>query len=150
MKTNQNVRYTIEERAKKHYGITTVPEFAGYMLPDGKMLNFSDGGYQRDQDHRNISYFYKTKDGDGCFGTYMYKFMRRGNIRCSCNECCYGFEFSKLPTKEQWITLRDIHRDAEEMGKSFIIEKKMPNGIKTFDFDEFSLYLENHADYYLY
>lgn len=36
--------YTIENRAKRTYGATTVPEFAGYLLKDGDMLNFSYGG----------------------------------------------------------------------------------------------------------
>lgn len=37
----KNKKYSIEERAKKHYGLTDIFEFAGYMLEDGTMLKLS-------------------------------------------------------------------------------------------------------------
>lgn len=136
--------YKIENRAKRYYGTTEIPEFAGYLLTDGSMLNFSCEGYQRDEDHRNISQFFKTKNDDGCFSTYMYKFMRRGNIRVSCSGGCYGLEFIKTPTRDQLYAIRSIYRTAEDLAIPFIIEKALPDyHIKTFDFDDFMEYMQN-------
>lgn len=36
--------YSIENRAKKYYGLTDNFQLAGYLLTDGTMLNFSDEG----------------------------------------------------------------------------------------------------------
>lgn len=142
---------TIEERAVKTYGLTDIPEFAGYMLANGTMLNFSYEGNQRDEDHRNVSQFFKHSENDGCFSKYMYKFIDRGNIRCSCNECCYGFEFSKVPTREQWLALYKLYQRAEAMGMSFVIEQKLTNNAihPFYDFYDFMDWLSYEADYCL-
>ena len=44
------------QEAIKHYGTTENFEAAAYLLPDGKMLDFTEGnaGEQRGADHRNI------------------------------------------------------------------------------------------------
>lgn len=45
------------QRAISHYGLTADPREAGYILPDGSLLDFSEGGRgQRSQDHRNVSF----------------------------------------------------------------------------------------------
>lgn len=143
--------YTIEERAKRYYGLTEVPQFAGYLLKDGKMLNFSHEGRQRDCDHRDIAQFFTNSENKWSGTPFLYKFMRRGNIRCSCDNCCYGFEFAKIPTREQWKILKQLHKEAEDLGLAFIIEKEMPgHRIKKFDFCDFTTYIKQHADYYLY
>lgn len=142
--------YTIENRAKRQFGITEIPEFAGYMLADGTMLNFSYEGRQRDIDHREINEFFRAGN-NGWFSEPIYKFMNRGNIRCSCSSGYYGFEFIKVPTKEQYLALQRIHRTAEMLGHSFHIEKTSFNGkVKAFcDFYDFMEWLEHEADYYL-
>lgn len=37
------------------YGFTPYPHLAGYLTPDGELLNFSYEGYQRDMDHREVT-----------------------------------------------------------------------------------------------
>lgn len=44
------------EKAKAHFGITHNPNTAGYITPDGDMLDFSGGGgFERYEDHRGIA-----------------------------------------------------------------------------------------------
>lgn len=123
MKYIKDHPYCIEERAKKIFGETNVFEFAGYILEDGTMLNFSYGGYQRDEDHRIIGEFYSKASGTEA----LCKFMRRGNIRCSCNKDNYCFEFAKAPTEKQWQVLRHAARLCERNQINFYLENETNN-----------------------
>lgn len=120
----KNKPYCIEERAKKLFGLTNIFEFAGYMLEDGTMLNFSYGGYQRDEDHRIIGQFYKKAQGTQALG----KFMRRGNIRMMCHPNYYYLEFAKPPTTEQISRIKEIEKDAHKLGYEFLLEKNDRKG----------------------
>ena len=120
----KNHPHCIEERAKKYYGITDVFEFAGYILPNGEMLNFSYGGYQRDEDHRNIGCFFSTAQG----WEAMVKFMKRGNIRVCCSSSGFRFEFIRKPTKEQIQTMREAYRTARKLQMPFMIEQSSADG----------------------
>lgn len=121
--------HCIEERAKKYYGLTDIFEFAGYLLPDGTMLNFSYEGRQRDEDHRNIGIFFEKAQGWDA----MMKFMRRGNIRCMCDSFGYRFEFIKTPTKEQVRTMQQAFRIARQHDSVFpcVIEQCSKDGKRT-------------------
>ena len=121
--------HCIEERAKKYYGTTDVFEFAGYILHDGIMLNFSHEGRQRDVDHRDIGEFFKKAQGVEA----MVKFMKRGNIRCMCDLQGYRFEFIVPPTKEQVYILREAARIARQYDRLFplVIEQSSKNGKRT-------------------
>lgn len=116
----KNKPYCIEERAKKFYGITECFELAGYLLENGEMLNFSDGGYQRDQDHRNIGFFFEKASGVNA----MIKFMNRGNIRVSCHNTDYCFELSKQPTLKQTQQIKKAYYEATMNAKGFYLEYK--------------------------
>ena len=60
------------KRAKKEKGTTRNPREAGYVLPDGTMLNFSGGERgHRYEDHREI---FDAYNGDPCLETVMYHF----------------------------------------------------------------------------
>ena len=83
----KNHKYSIEERARRKYKTTDYFEFAGYILEDGTMLNFSHENRQRDMDHREIEEFFTKAQGTDA----LCKFMRRGNIRVSCNSTDYCF-----------------------------------------------------------
>jgi hypothetical protein len=43
-----------EQEALNFYGETKNPSKAGYILSNGKLLDFSEGGDERSLDHRNI------------------------------------------------------------------------------------------------
>lgn len=47
---------TYVDRLVKHYGVTDAPSLGGYLLPDGRFLDFSEGSGTRAQDHRNITW----------------------------------------------------------------------------------------------
>ena len=117
-------KYGIEERAKKVFGTTEVFELAGYLMPNGEMLNFSYSGYQREEDHRIIEQFFSKAQGT----TALNKMLRRGNIRVLCSRDSYCFEFWRTPTKEQIYMLKLAEREANELGYYFCIEQSHPNG----------------------
>ena len=120
----KNHPFCIEERARKVFGETDIFEFAGYMLEDGTMLNFSHEGYQRDEDHRIIGQFFEKAQG---YDAIM-KFMRRGNIRCSCGSFGYMFSFIKEPTGEQMRTMLRAYDQSGDSGGGFLIAKCNKDG----------------------
>lgn len=142
---------TIEEKAIHDYGITNHPEFAGYMLTDGRMLNFSYEMNQRDQDHRNIGFYFKKSkyESPGDNSIYMYKFMKRGNIRVKCNDKYYGFEYVKLPTYEQMLELKTHAQYAYKNHIDFCIETytKRRKHLVFHTFHEFCNHIEQYVHY---
>ena len=44
------------DRLVKFYGVTDNPKLGGFILPDGSLLDFSEGSGGRSQDHRNINW----------------------------------------------------------------------------------------------
>ena len=120
----KNHPFCIEERARKVFGETDIFEFAGYMLEDGTMLNFSHEGYQRDEDHRIIGQFFEKAQG---YDAIM-KFMRRGNIRCSCGSFGYMFSFIKEPTEEQMRTMQRAYDQSRDSDGGFLLTKCNKDG----------------------
>jgi hypothetical protein len=55
-RAKQNKKEFLEQAALKHYGETENINYAGYILEDGRMLNFDEGGGMRSIDHRNIGF----------------------------------------------------------------------------------------------
>ena len=147
-------RRTIEQRAKAEWGTTTVPQFAVYMLPDGDMLNGSFGGFQRDRDHREINEFMpKLNNGKPYEGMpYIRRFMKRGNIRMHCDRESINLQFWKTPTRDQWITLRTILKEYEDLGMRIYIEKYYPykRSITFFDRESFVEWLSSQVNWCLY
>ncbi len=145
-KSNKFRKNSIEERARKVFGETEYFELAGYLLRNGSMLNFSYGGYQRDEDHRIIGQFYSKAQGTEA----LRKFMRRGNIRCMCSNYDFCFEFDKLPTREQFEMLNKAHSLAIRNALDFRIERECKNKkYRVFTWDSFCDYLRKYADYYV-
>ena len=132
----------IEEKAKKYYQTTTIFEISGYMLQDGIMLDFSEGTGAFRQDHANICYFFKG-DGTKGYSRYVYKFMRRGNIRLSPES--KGFEFTIIPTKEQYLSLKSLHKDYHLERIERYSEKKKRTVFNSFR--EFEDYIREKVDY---
>ena len=120
----KNHPFCIEERARKVFGETDIFEFAGYMLEDGTMLNFSYEGHQRDEDHRTIGQFFEKAQG---YEAIM-KFMRRGNIRCSCGSFGYMFSFIKELTREQMRTMQRAYDQSLVSNGGFLLAKCNKDG----------------------
>lgn len=98
--------------AANEYGTTENPQEAGYILPDGSMLDFSDGEGMRDTDHRNINGAFSDAGiqlPDNWSRTdAMCEFIRRGAIRYIPE--CNGFNMCQEPTREQYRTIKRIIR----------------------------------------
>ncbi len=148
------MKRTIEQRAKEEWGTTEVPQFAIYMLTDGEMLNGSFGGFQRDRDHREINEFMpKLSNGKPYEGMpYIRRFMKRGNIRMHCNRDSINLQFWKTPTREQWISLRELLKECEELGMRVYIEKYYPykRSITFYDKKSFLEWLSSQVNWCLY
>lgn len=138
----KNHKYSIEERARRKYKTTDYFEFAGYILEDGTMLNFSHENHQRDMDHREIAEFFTKAQGTDA----LCKFMRRGNIRVSCNSTDYCFELSVKPTALQWRKLIIAALMARRYSINLYIEydKTANKKIIIRSYDELTAYLTKH------
>ena len=94
--------------AEKYFGTTYKIAEAGYLLTDGKLLDFSgrhEGapvGY-RSVDHRDISDAFDGDYGDDSYTGGMIQFMQAGNIRLSPESG--GINLSVKPNKQQLDTL---------------------------------------------
>ena len=129
-------QYSIEERAKKYYGTTSIFEFAGYLLEDGQMLNFSYEGNQRDVDHREIGQFFK----EACGTESLLKFMRRGNVRVMADGNGYRFEYMNPLTNKQEEVIKEAYKSAEDIGIEFLLEKDNEKGSSQKRFHDYSEY----------
>lgn len=94
--------------AEKYFGTTYKIAEAGYLLTDGKLLDFSGrhdgapGGY-RSVDHREITDAFDGEYGDDSYSGGMIQFMQAGNIRLSPESG--GINLSVKPNKQQLPTL---------------------------------------------
>lgn len=97
--------------AVKEFGYTPYFYDAGYIVPNGKMLNFSGEKGQhfgsRGQDHRAIGAIYANVEGSQA----MLKFMGEGNIRIMPESPGLDISSSSEPTSEQYATIRKFVRE---------------------------------------
>ena len=98
--------------AANEYGTTEDPQEAGYIIPDGSMLDFSGGEGIRGTDHRNIAGAFRDAGiqlPDNWSRTdAMCDFIRRGAIRYIPE--CNGFNMCQEPTQQQYRTIKNIIR----------------------------------------
>ena len=88
------------KRAKELYGVTENISDAAYILPDGEMLDFSEGGVMRTLDHRNVgNVFEDVKESIGATEG-MHKFMDLGAVRITPEDG--GVDIRVPPTGEQY------------------------------------------------
>ena len=96
------------KQAVKEFGYT--PHFydAGYILPNGKMLNFSgekDRHFgSRGQDHRAIGIIYANTQGTDA----LIRFMNDGNIRIMAESPGLDISSNSEPTREQYSIIRSF------------------------------------------
>ena len=100
------------KQAVDQFGYTTDFREAGYLLPNGKMLNFSGekGRHygSRGEDHRGIGIIYASSKYQG--GEAMMQFMRDGNIRVMAETPGVDLISTKEPTAEQYAAIRNMAR----------------------------------------
>ena len=94
------------KQAVKEFGYTPYFYDAGYIVPNGKMLNFSgEKGYHyggRGQDHRAIGTIYADTTGSDALN----RFVKDGNIRIMAESPGIDISAAVEPTKEQYATIR--------------------------------------------
>lgn len=117
--------------ARKTIGITANPLEAGYILPDGKLLDFS-GGIEgaRTLDHRDIRQEGFNPAGLKKKGTAgMYEWMGRGAVRIDAKN---GVATSLgVPSKKQIQAIVDAFHYTKKYGKYVALEDKTGRSIAT-------------------
>lgn len=93
------------KQAVKEFGYTPYFYDAGYITPNGKMLNFSGekGKHygSRGQDHRAIGVIYEETEGTDALN----RFVKDGNIRIMAESPGIYISTAAEPTKEQYSTV---------------------------------------------
>jgi hypothetical protein len=107
-------------RAAEKFGYTSRFETAGYILPDGRMLDLGEGSSVKTQDHRAIAEVFDGEDGSRA----MNRFISEGNVRII--DAAPGIEISasSAPTVSQYNTI------------SRFIERSRPKGHFDVDFTD--------------
>jgi hypothetical protein len=122
--------------AVKEFGYTPYFYDAGYLLPNGKMLNFSGekGNHfgSRGQDHRAIGIVYANVSG----GKAMLKFMSEGNIRVMAETPGLDISSDVEPTSEQYSVIKRFARESAKE-KYFMVDitDKDGNVIGTYSYE---------------
>lgn len=124
------------KEAVKQFGLTTNFREAGYLLPNGKMLNFSGekgvhNGH-RYEDHRSIGFVYADKQGSEA----MNAFMAGGNIRVMAETPGIDISTKAEPTAEQYAQIRNMaNRFAGEEFFSVDFSDERGNHIDNIEYD---------------
>ena len=106
------------KKALKSFKTTTNFNEAGYLLPDGKLLNFSGGERNhRYRDHREIGEIYEATQGAAALN----RFMSDGNIRIMAESPGVDITSGVEPTKEQYAAIRRfVNANGVKSGKFFV------------------------------
>lgn len=91
---------------------------AGYLLPDGKMLDFSGGERNhRYRDHREIGEIYEATQGANALN----RFLNDGNIRIMAESPGVDISANGEPTAEQYAAIRKfVMSHGTDKGKFFV------------------------------
>lgn len=115
----QKAEMTADDRRKaavKEFGYTPYFYDAGYLLPNGKMLNFSGEKGQhygtRGQDHRAIGMVYDSLQGSQA----MNAFMNEGNIRVMAESPGIDISTETPLTSEQYKTIKEMVNEYKDKG----------------------------------
>lgn len=106
------------KKALKAFKTTINFNEAGYLLPDGKMLNFSGGERNhRYRDHREIGEIYEATNGVAALN----RFLNDGNIRVMAESPGIDLASGMEPTKEQYLAIRRfINANGVKDGRFFV------------------------------
>ena len=98
--------------AKEQFGVTEEFRRAGYILPDGQMLDFAQNDRSRDTDHRAILEVFgpaEVKNGTEALN----EFLLDGNVRVMAEAPGVDISADTAPTAQQ---LEQIRKMAEQLG----------------------------------
>ena len=115
------------KQAVNEFGYTPYFYDAGYIVPNGKMLNFSGEKGQhygsRGEDHRAIDAIYENTNGTDA----LVRFMNDGNIRIMAETPGLDISASTEPSKEQYTTIRRFANEYAD-GGYFAVDLSDENG----------------------
>ena len=133
-------------RAKELFGTTTSPNEAGYILPDGTMLDFSGRHYEppapisgpfreRMADHREIAFAWPEDDSPGGFEG-MKQVMNWGAIRFSTFHETVVVNLVRLPTEAQ---IKAVDRTLWLNPDAVLVVEVDDSELDQIDYQEFTL-----------
>ncbi len=113
--------------AKEKFGTTDAFEKAGYILPDGEMLNFAQNEAARDTDHREImDVFGPTDVTEGTDA--LNKFLAEGNIRVMAEQPGIDLSASVEPTAQQLEQIREMAKTLGAEKRQFTLDFSTKDG----------------------
>ena len=115
------------QMAKEKFGTTGAFEKAGYILPDGEMLNFAQNEAVRDTDHREImDVFGPTDVTEGTDA--LNKFLAEGNIRVMAEQPGIDLSASVEPTAQQLEQIRKMAKTLGAEKRQFTLDFSTKDG----------------------
>lgn len=102
---------SVIDKAIEMFGITENPASAGYILSDGRMLNFGEGG-SRSKDHREIGILL---DGDLRGFEAIKAFCELGNIRMNVGTSSISFDIFVRITPDQLDRIENLIEHYDNM-----------------------------------
>lgn len=122
--------------AADKFGYTDDFLLAGYLLPDGKMLDFSSEEgkrfRQRDIDHRAVSDIYEYTQGTAALN----RFLKDGNVRIMAGTPGIDVSSVSEPTSEQYAVIKRFVRDVSQK-RRFDVDISAEDGrnVGTYNYD---------------
>ena len=115
------------KKALKAFKTTTNFNEAGYLLPDGKLLNFSGGERNhRYRDHREIGEIYEATQG----AEALNRFLNDGNIRIMAESPGIDLASGVEPTAEQYDAIRRFVKSHGAQEGQFFVDFSDAEGHK--------------------
>lgn len=115
------------DKTLKRYPLTEDIRKAGFILPDGKMLNFSlRGGNERDTEHRRVGFMVQEGYDGQDFGPMYDWMMRTGGVRVTGNQNRLFAELAGKPTTTQINKIVEEYNNNRDKYDSMIIAVTIP------------------------
>ena len=115
------------EKTLKRFGTTEDIGKAGFIMPDGKMLNFSmRGGNFRDTEHRRVGFLTKEGYNGVDFGPMYDWMLRTGGVRVTGNSNRLYAELAGKPNSTQIKKITDEYNQNRDKYDSLIISLAIP------------------------
>ena len=113
--------------AVEQFGTTSEFERAGYILPDGQMLDFARNDKTRDTDHREImSVFGPAEVSEGTDA--LNKFLADGNVRVMAEAPGVDLAADKAPTAAQLEQIREMAGSLGSERRKFTLDISTTDG----------------------
>lgn len=113
--------------AVEQFGTTSEFEQAGYILPDGQMLDFARNDKTRDTDHREImSVFGPAEVSEGTDA--LNKFLADGNVRVMAEAPGVDLAADKAPTAAQLEQIREMVESLGSEQRKFTLDISTTDG----------------------